>query len=452
MICNEVMNTVLDYIDENIKNNISTQELAEVAAFSTQHFFRLFLSHMDMTPMKYIMRRKLYYAAKDLVQTNQKVVDIAYEYGFESCDVFTRAFKRYYGSPPNAFRRNAFRENKYCISNFAIPLLHLNQERDENEMLNKEYEVKIVTLPETFLIGIERKIGGDEWSFDVFYDVYDRVFRNASNRKYPKSPNATHGISEHQPDGSYIYFVGIEVTSLDDVPDGAVGRIMPEQLCAVIGNEDDINYKEVTDYLYGVWLEQNAYKIDFRFPAAWEYYSPNKDCEIYEERIYMPIMPMEYDIVEIPVYSGVYFRAEGETGKLQKDRAFTTMLTWAENQGLFNKGDVKFEVYWGSTKDGNVFCEVFYKTDEKLPLHEGMKRKSYPDGTYFRSSNIHHVLEPNSRAIMRYIKQSNDISFSDSGEPDYRPYFEEFRFNRKKPKLDLYTPLDVYICVKGCGQ
>lgn len=59
---NDTMKTVLDFIDENIKENIVIEKLAEVAAYSIPHFFRLFISYMDMTPMNYVQRRKLYFA------------------------------------------------------------------------------------------------------------------------------------------------------------------------------------------------------------------------------------------------------------------------------------------------------------------------------------------------------------------------------------------------------
>jgi hypothetical protein len=76
---------------------------------------------------------------------------------------------------------------------------------------------------------------------------------------------------------------------------------------------------------------------------------------------------------------------------------------------------------------------------------DGMKRKIYSAGKYFHTSSIHHFLEPNSRAIWRFIKQQPNLSLSDSGAPDYRPYFEEYRLSRAEP--DMYTPLDLYVCV-----
>jgi len=70
-------------------------------------------------------------------------------------------------------------------------------------------------------------------------------------------------------DGSYMYYIGIEVTSLADIPDGAIGKVVPSQMYAMIGYEDDIDYRDVTDYLYRIWFEENVYEtghlIDFSY-------------------------------------------------------------------------------------------------------------------------------------------------------------------------------------------
>lgn len=449
MVNIDTIDLVLDYIDENIRDNIKIDKLAEVSAYSASHFFRLFLSHMDMTPKKYILRRKLYFSAKEILNSDIKIVDVAYSYGFESHDVFSRAFKRYYGISPTLFRNN---NDCHCISDYAIPVTQqLVKRKDERNMLRQaDYNVQIVTLPETKLIGIERKIGGAEWSFDVFYRDYDRIFRNAPNRAHPNSTNATYATSKMLDDGSYMYYVGIEVTSLEDIPEGAIGKVIPAQMCAMIRYDGDIDYMDVINYLYSIWFEQNTFKtghlLDYPYCAV-EYYSPNKECEVYNERVYIPIQQMDYEIVTIPSYRGYYYRAISESGSASKDEAFSVMLQWASDNHLFDSGEVKFEVYYGKEEDDKIFCEILYRTDNNFfnTTGEKVQIKQYPTRKYFHTSSIHHFLEPNSRAIWRFIEKNNRLTFSHTGEPYYRPYFEEYRL--KKARLDMYTPLDIYVCI-----
>ena len=225
---------VLEYIDENIDEYLSVGKLSEVVNYSAPQLFRLFMSNMDVTPMKYTLRRKLYYAAKELVSSDAKIITVAHSFGFESHDSFCRAFKRIYGVTPGMFRKNAcylnkfYRDNLYCISGDAVPYSLINQEKGVDSMSEQtgraaEHHVEIVTVPETKLIGVERLVDdGGVW--EAFYEAYDKVFRNAPNRRYPRSENATHGVPRVSPDNRLLYFAGIEVTSLDHVPDGAVDR------------------------------------------------------------------------------------------------------------------------------------------------------------------------------------------------------------------------------------
>ena len=308
MISRDPIQAVLEYIDENLNEYLSVGKLSEVANYSAPQLFRLFKTEMDITPIKHVLRRRLYYAAKELVTSDKKIVDVAFSFEFESHDSFCRAFKRVYGVSPNTFRSeakklNEFYRSLFCISNYTVPQSLIKQTEDvENMKTEITHEVSIVSIPETMLIGVERLVG--EGSFDAFNETYDRIFRNAPHRKYPNSENATHGIPRMHPDGDkLLYFVGIEVTSLDKIPEGAVGFTLPEQLCAVIGYEGGIDYDEINNYFRDRWLVQSGYnldphKIDRGFPLdyafktyapLWEYYTPNKDCVVYEERIYMPV-------------------------------------------------------------------------------------------------------------------------------------------------------------------
>jgi len=243
---NDPLQTVLDYIDEHIDEYLSVGKLSEIANYSAPQLFRLFMSGMDITPIHYALRRKLYYAAKELVRSDTKVIDIATAFGFESHDSFSRAFKRLYGVAPSVFRKNACRLNKfyrydvYCIAGYSAPPSLENSGNAVESLSSCDEKVKryedfcerfgfdpdIVTMPAVKLIGVQRPVSGGV--HEAFYEMYDRVFRNAPNRKYPHSENATHGLPCMAPDGRTLYFVGIEVISFADVPDGAESIELPE--------------------------------------------------------------------------------------------------------------------------------------------------------------------------------------------------------------------------------
>ena len=95
----QTLQTVLDYIDDNIKNEISVDIAAEKAGYSTYHFSRVFTETIGISVMNYVTWRRLQYAIYDL-SYGKKVIDVAMEYGFETHGGFTKAFVRWFGFPP----------------------------------------------------------------------------------------------------------------------------------------------------------------------------------------------------------------------------------------------------------------------------------------------------------------------------------------------------------------
>lgn len=97
----------IDYIEHNLKNKIELKDLAENVFLSKYYFHRVFHSIVGEPVAEYIRKRRLMEAANELVNSNDKIVDIAFKYQFNSQEAFTKAFKRIYGIPPREFRKNS---------------------------------------------------------------------------------------------------------------------------------------------------------------------------------------------------------------------------------------------------------------------------------------------------------------------------------------------------------
>lgn len=428
---------VLEYIDEHIKDTFTIAELAKISMYSVPHFSRVFKHLTTATPMEYVQKRKLHFAAKELICSRCRIIDVAFEYGYESHDVFSRAFKRIYGITPEFYRRYG-----YCIPDFNA-LLSQKEHKEKTHMHN----VEIVTLPKTYLIGVENRLHVDEWVMDVFERMYEGTFKNAPNRVHPHVEGydppytrASHVLSILNEDGSYNYFAGIEVSSLDESPEGAVTRILPETICAMIGYEGGLDYRPVTDYLYGEWYRSQTYQsgVDRLMPVdTVEYYTPPTH-DIYEERIYMPIKPFAYDIKKIEPYTGICYRTVSTDRCKVKDPTFEVMLKWAEDNGLFKEGNVKFEVRYGKLEEKQYYCEIFYRTEKDLSSFknsEHLQAKEYEGGLYAYTCVLHQKLELDESAFTRMLEKSGKYSPSCG-------CYEEYVLD--KPSLDHYTPINVY--------
>lgn len=94
------LNHVIDYIEDHLTDDLSLEMISEYAGVSDYHFRKIFFYISGLTLSEYIKNRKLSEANKDLLQ-GEKVTEVAFKYGYQSMDGFTRAFKKWSGSLPS---------------------------------------------------------------------------------------------------------------------------------------------------------------------------------------------------------------------------------------------------------------------------------------------------------------------------------------------------------------
>ncbi len=102
-----VMNETVDYIEENITEKLSLGALAGHFGISDFHYNRIFKAVTGCSLKQYILGRKLTKAVELLRGTDQSVLDIALNMGFEYPEVFSRAFKKQFGIAPIKVREEA---------------------------------------------------------------------------------------------------------------------------------------------------------------------------------------------------------------------------------------------------------------------------------------------------------------------------------------------------------
>ena len=96
----------LRYIDAHPGGPVRLAVLAEACGLSPFHFARLFSAMTGSSPVAYARRARLAAAARRLArQPAPRLIDLAFDSGFESQEAFTRAFVRAFGIPPGRFRR-----------------------------------------------------------------------------------------------------------------------------------------------------------------------------------------------------------------------------------------------------------------------------------------------------------------------------------------------------------
>ena len=96
----QLIQQAICYMEEHIYENITYADVAKSVNMSNYNFHRTFSFITGMTANEYIRNRRLTLAAQELQTTNISVIDVAYKYGYESPESFSKAFSRFHGSTP----------------------------------------------------------------------------------------------------------------------------------------------------------------------------------------------------------------------------------------------------------------------------------------------------------------------------------------------------------------
>lgn len=94
----------LALIDHDLSANLDVQRLARAAQLSRAHFVRQFTSTVGASPSSYVLDRRMQLAERLLLATDETVASIATTCGFSDGNYFAKAFRRYSGVTPSAYR------------------------------------------------------------------------------------------------------------------------------------------------------------------------------------------------------------------------------------------------------------------------------------------------------------------------------------------------------------
>lgn len=114
---------VVDYIEDNLNDNLSLDEVSEKVGYSKFHLNRLFSERVGCTLYKYIQTRRLTMAAEKLVNTSEPIIEIAYDANYDSQQSFTLAFRQLYLCTPQRYRMVGIhtpKQNRFTINNSVM--------------------------------------------------------------------------------------------------------------------------------------------------------------------------------------------------------------------------------------------------------------------------------------------------------------------------------------------
>lgn len=135
------LNQSIQYIEENLQDEIHFEQAAKIACCSTFHYQRMFSYIAGIPISEYIRRRRMTAAAFDLQTSDAKIIDLSLKYGYDSPTAFNRAFQSVHGISPSAARVQGVSMKAFPRISFTISI---KGDAEMNYRIEKKDAIRIV--------------------------------------------------------------------------------------------------------------------------------------------------------------------------------------------------------------------------------------------------------------------------------------------------------------------
>jgi AraC-like DNA-binding protein len=259
-----------DYIEENISELITLKMLAKVARYSPWHSARIFKELIGKTPFEYIRVLRLSRAAIKLRDDNAKIIDVAFDFVFDSHEGFTRAFSKQFGITPQYYCKNAPPLKLFMPS--RIRDYYLITQKGVNNMEKctdtKTVFVQVIERPARKLI-LKRGINAThyfEYCEEVGCDVWG-VLSSIKDAIY--EPVGMWMPENLRKPGTSIYTQGVEVPDdySGEIPEGfEIIDLLPCKMMVFQGQPyDDDKFQDAIGELWEVMKNYNPEIYGFKW-------------------------------------------------------------------------------------------------------------------------------------------------------------------------------------------
>lgn len=271
----ECISDAISFIEENITEEITIDDIAKKVHISPFYFQKGFAMLCDFTVGDYIRYRRLALAGSEIAANDDKIIDIALKYGYDSPDSFTKAFVRFHGCTPSAVRKDGA-----SIKSFAPLSIKFT--------LKGGYSMnyKIAEKDEFTVVGLKRTFKYENAMQDV-----PKLWGEFHQMSVGKAICPMYGINadESMQGNEFEYLIADNYNPATDIPDGFVTKVIPKFTWAVFSCKGAMPQamQDVNKKIYSEWLPNCK---DYEIAAGYcieMYEDPAKyECGVQDDNYY----------------------------------------------------------------------------------------------------------------------------------------------------------------------
>lgn len=284
----EAVQRMQDHIQKNLDTDITMADLAKVSQYSPWYSYRLFVELLHMTPSVYIRRLRLSRSALRLRDEKIKIIDAAYDAGFESVDGYQRAFYKEFGRNPHEY--SLCPSPIYLFKPYGVKYSRRKDKKEMSEV--KNVFLQVVEKPARKAI-IKRGIkAADYMSYceEVGCDIWGLL---CSMKSIGGEPVCLWLPNEYIKPGTSEYVQGVEVPAdfSGDIPDGFDVIDLPKGKYIMFQGEpfDEEYYGEAIEQVWAAIGKFDPQTICYQ----WDPSQPRIQLEPIGTRGYIELRPVK---------------------------------------------------------------------------------------------------------------------------------------------------------------
>lgn len=254
-----IIGNSIQYMEDHITENITVEDIAKGVGISSFYFQKGFAMICGYSVSEYIRNRRMALAGNDLLVTDEKIIDIALKYGYDSPDSFTKAFTRFHGVTPTSVRKD-----EVLLKSFAPLKIKISLEG------GYLMDYKIVKK-EAFTVVANAKTFPYEGAKEIIPQFWQEHFQGGKGAVVCGEYGINIDLEMGQE--NFEYLIADPYNPHKDVPEGLVTRTIPAFDWAVFPCKGAMPnaLQDVNTKIYTEWLP--ALK-EYEFAAGYcvEYY------------------------------------------------------------------------------------------------------------------------------------------------------------------------------------
>lgn len=253
------LNQAMDYIEEHLTEEVSFDELAKKTGISVYHFKRTFSFIAGMSLAEYIKKRRLAEANLALL-AGEKVTDVAFKYGYQSIEGFSRAFRDWSGQAPSEVMKTQIQKTFPKFS-FYIDIKG-----------GQSMDVKLIEKPAFQIVGVSQKVplqyqGENQAIMELAQRItpQQRAEMHTFDDVYPHQVvNASFDFQEGRTTegGEMTHMIGF-ATLQENIYEDLEQLSVPAHTWAVFPNEGPFpqTLQETWARIFSEWLPSSGYQV-----------------------------------------------------------------------------------------------------------------------------------------------------------------------------------------------